>query len=168
MAPSAGGQVHWVNEFAPEGWGRILSFVEGWAGGVGWLAVVGVDCGVVADLIVGIAGVEGAWREVLVMVGVVVGAAGFDVFAAGHSRIAEGVFATCRIFTYVPIVVTLWVMVDPKAEAGEVFVSFRDFTGSWPSAGLSVCVGQMTGVFVSCRSDGLANLAEEVEDPVRS
>lgn len=88
----------------------------------------------------------------------------FDIFAAGHLRIAEGVFATCRLFGYAPLVVLLWVQVSPKSSAREVFGHFRDLTGTWPSAGLSALVGQVTGMFVNSRSDALAHLAEEVED----
>jgi amino acid transporter len=91
-------------------------------------------------------------------------AAAFDIFAAGHLRIAEGVFATCRVFAFVPVFVTLWVIVSPKRSPTEVFGQFKDYTGTWPSAGLSVLVGQVTGIFTSLRSDALAHLAEEVED----
>ena len=171
MKPSAEGQVYWVREFAPKGWGRWLGFVEGSVSGMGWQAVVAAEACVIAELVGGSIGVDddragwgSGWRGCLLMIATVSCVGAFDIFAAGHLRIAEGIFATCRIFAYVPVVVTLWVMVSPKMAPGEVFGDFRDYTGSWPSAGLSVLVGQVTGMFVNCRSDALALLAEEVED----
>ncbi|KAK3051881.1 hypothetical protein LTR09_006835 [Extremus antarcticus] len=94
----------------------------------------------------------------------VTGVSAFDVFAAGHLRIAEGVFATCRFFAFVPIVVMLWVIVSPTKSTAEMFGQFRDYTGTWSSLGISVLAGQVTGVFACARSDALAHLSEEVED----
>ncbi|KAK5165539.1 uncharacterized protein LTR77_009068 [Saxophila tyrrhenica] len=94
----------------------------------------------------------------------ITGVSSFDVFAAGHLRIAEGLFATCRFFAFAPIVVMLWVMVSPTKSTNEVFGKFRDYTGTWSSVGVSVLAGQVTGIFACARSDALAHLSEEVED----
>lgn len=40
MAPTAGGQYHWVSEFAPPGAQRVLSYLSGWMSTLGWLASV--------------------------------------------------------------------------------------------------------------------------------
>ena len=90
--------------------------------------------------------------------------AAFNTFAASHLPFAEGLFATCRVFALVPIVVTLWIMVSPKTPATEVFVHFRDHTRSWPNIGTSVLVGQITSVFTTIGSDAVEHLSEEVED----
>ena len=55
-------------------------------------------------------------------------------------------------------------MVTPKSDPAEVFVNFRDHTGTWPSTGLSALVGQISCMFVTLGSDAVAHLAEEVED----
>ena len=38
MAPTAGGQYHWVSEFAPMSYQKSLSYVSGWMSTLGWLA----------------------------------------------------------------------------------------------------------------------------------
>lgn len=48
MAPTAGGQYHWVSEFAPPGAQRVLSYASGWMSTLGWLASVASSNYVVA------------------------------------------------------------------------------------------------------------------------
>lgn len=38
MAPTAGGQYHWVSEFAPPRWQKSLSYVTGWMSTLSWQA----------------------------------------------------------------------------------------------------------------------------------
>lgn len=48
MAPTAGGQYHWVSEFAPPSAQRVLSYASGWMSTLGWLASVASSNYVVA------------------------------------------------------------------------------------------------------------------------
>jgi amino acid transporter len=36
MAPSAGGQYHWISEFAPSKFQKLLSYLVGWLTVLGW------------------------------------------------------------------------------------------------------------------------------------
>src|SRR5262245_23774346 len=38
MAPTSGGQYHWVSEFAPKSCQRFLSYIVGWVSALGWQA----------------------------------------------------------------------------------------------------------------------------------
>jgi choline transport protein len=38
MAPTSGGQYHWVSEFAPRKWQRLLSYYTGWVSAMSWQA----------------------------------------------------------------------------------------------------------------------------------
>lgn len=38
MAPTSGGQYHWVSEFAPQEWQRLLSYYTGWVSAMSWQA----------------------------------------------------------------------------------------------------------------------------------
>lgn len=40
MAPTAGGQYHWVSEFAPRSWQKGMSYLVGWTSGLGWVTSV--------------------------------------------------------------------------------------------------------------------------------
>lgn len=39
MAPTAGGQYHWVSEFAPRKYQKQLSYVVGWLCVIGWVSL---------------------------------------------------------------------------------------------------------------------------------
>lgn len=38
MAPTSGGQYHWVSEFAPPRWQKLLSYITGWMSVMSWQA----------------------------------------------------------------------------------------------------------------------------------
>lgn len=40
MAPTSGGQYHWVSEFAPPSSQKMLSYVSGWLSALGWQAFI--------------------------------------------------------------------------------------------------------------------------------
>lgn len=129
-----------------------------------------MDCYIISDIVQALIGVNHPtyspkrWAGTLFTILTVMVVSAFNTFAASHLPFAEGVFATCRVFAFVPIVVTLWVMVTPKMPASEVFLRFTDHTHTWPNTGLSVLVGQITCMFTTFGSDAVAHLAEEVED----
>lgn len=170
MAPTASGQSHWVSEFAPRKYQRYLSYCSGWMTSISWQSIIAVDCYIISDIIQALMVVNNPtyspkqWAGTLFTILTVIVVAAFNTFAASHLPFAEGVFATCRVFAFVPIIVTLWVMVSPKMSAAEVFVHFKDHTHTWPSTGVSVLVGQITCMFTTFGSDAVAHLAEEVED----
>jgi choline transport protein len=135
-----------------------------------WQSTITAECLIVSQLVQALARVwdpsyqATEWKGTLITMATVILVAAFVVFAAAHIRIAEGVFATCRMFAVVPLLVAFWVLVSPKATPRAVFLGFRDFSGTWPYTGVSALVGQVTGIFVNSRSNALAHLAEEVED----
>ena len=137
---------------------------------ISWQSIIAVECYIISDIIQALLKVNNPtysptrWAGTLFTILTVIVVSAFNTFAASHLPFAEGIFATCRVFAFVPIIVTLWVMVSPKIPPAEVFVHFTDHTGSWPSTGLSVLVGQITCMFTTFGSDAVAHLSEEVED----
>lgn len=107
------------------------------------------------------------WQATLLIIGTVVAVSAFNIFLAKHLSLSEGIFAICHVFAFFPIVISLWVLTDPKQPAREVFLHFTDNGGQWPRLGLSVLVGQVSCMFVVLGSDGVAHLAEEIEDAGR-
>lgn len=51
MAPTAGGQYHWVSEFAAPKHQKILSYTSGWLSSLAWQAFVVVDSFLLAELL---------------------------------------------------------------------------------------------------------------------
>jgi amino acid transporter len=54
MAPTAGGQYHWVSILAPASIRNFLSYIIGWLTMIGWQAIVTADCFLCAQLVQGL------------------------------------------------------------------------------------------------------------------
>lgn len=127
-------------------------------------------------------------QRALMGFGVALVVSAFNIFAAGHLSIAEGLFAICHVFALVPIITSLWVLVTPKNSAWEALGHFVDNGKyitppvSWPSSGLSVLVGQASSIvsreqltrhrdspapdtfkFIVLGTDAATHIAEEIE-----
>jgi choline transport protein len=103
------------------------------------------------------------WRGTLFTMAAAVFVSTFNIVLASHLSWCEGVFATVHFFAYVPILVGLFIL-SPKRSAEEVFLQFTQTDGKWPDTSMAVFVGQVSNLFVMLGSDGIAHLAEEIED----
>ncbi|WPH04553.1 Hypothetical protein R9X50_00744500 [Acrodontium crateriforme] len=169
MAPTAGGQYHWASEFAPPSAQRFISYCTGWLSTIAWQSVIATDCYIIAGIIQALIHVNhdtyepARWVTTLITIAVVIALAAFNMFAASHLSVAEGIFATFHVFAFVPVVISLWVMA-PTTATYDVFFNFKDHGGGWPSTELAALVGQVSCMFVVIGSDSVAHLSEEVED----
>lgn len=102
------------------------------------------------------------WQGTLLIMASVLGISLFNVFAAKHLPLAEGIFVTIHVFAFFPVIVMLLVLA-PKQAAADVFLHFTDNAG-WPSSSLAVMVGQVSTMFVVLGSDSVAHMSEEIED----
>jgi choline transport protein len=186
MAPTAGGQYHWVSEFAPRQYQKVLSYISGtlralyywgnadkpilgWLSAVSWQSIIAIDSYIVGVIIQGIIVVNNPtyaptrWQGTLLIIASVIGIGLFNIFAAKHLPLAEGIFVTFHVFAFFPIVVVLLVL-SPKQSAHDVFLNFTDNGAGWPNVGWATLVGQVSAMFVVLGSDSVAHMAEEIED----
>ena len=153
MAPSAGGQYHWVSELAPRSCQKVLSYMAGWLSTLSWQGNVAVDAFLIGKILLGICVVndEGfepqRWQETLLIVATVCGLGAFNIFAGKRLAFTELCFATLHVLAFIPIVVTLLVKTRRKLPADVVFTDFTDTGAGWPSMGLSIMVGQVSNVY---------------------
>lgn len=158
-APTAGGQYHWVSEYAPVRWQRVLSYCSGWLGMVSWQSMIVIDCYMVADIIQAVVQiarpdyVATRWRGTLLTMATGLIVSSFNILLASHLSWCEGVFATIHFFAFVPVLVGLFVLA-PKQRAADVFLNFTDVHGNWPDRSIAVLVGQVSNFFVMLGSDG--------------
>lgn len=103
------------------------------------------------------------WQGTLITIAATIIIAAFNVLLAHHLPNCEGLFAMFHFFAFVPIVVGLFVL-SPNRSAYEVFFNFAIDQGHWKNIELSCLVGQVSNMFVVLGSDGVAHLAEEIED----
>jgi len=123
------------------------------------------------------------WQGTLLTWVAVIAVASFNIFCAKHLPLAEGIFCSVHIFSFVPVIVCLWVMTPTKQSASAVFTQFTDNGAGWPNMGATVLVGQVcqscnsfsanallilrskvSSMFVVLGQDSVAHMAEEVEN----
>lgn len=172
MAPTSGGQYHWVSEFAPRSQQKFLSYIVGWLAALGWQALIATTAYSAAVLILLMVSiyhpgyVEQRWHESLLMIGIGVIGTFMNTFGAKRLPILEGIVLVVHIFGFFCIIVPLWVLA-PKADASDVFGTFSNF-GGWPTIGTACYVGTITATGSFAGSDAAAHLAEETKDASKS
>ena len=154
IAPTAGGQYHWVSEFAPKKYQKILSYMSGWLSTLAWQSFVAVDSFLVGEVILGMIAlndqlfVPQRWQATLLIVATVLALGAFNFLAGKRLADAENVFFALHLLAFLPIIVTMLAMTPKKQTAKAVFTQFTDNGAGWSSMGLTVMVGQVSCVFV--------------------
>ena len=173
MAPTAGGQYHWVSEFAPAKYQRLLSYLSGWLSAISWQSIVALDCFLVGTIIQGMIIVNNdsyistRWQSTLLVMAVSVYIGLFNVFAARHLDLAEGIVVIGHFLAFIPVIIVLLVLA-PKRSAREVFLEFSINGSGWPNAGWATMVGQVSAIFAVLGSDSVAHMSEEIQDSSRN
>ncbi|KAM0699414.1 hypothetical protein Q7P36_001462 [Cladosporium allicinum] len=172
MAPTSGGQYHWVSEFAPRAQSKFLSYIVGWLAALGWQALVATTAYSSAVIILSMASIyhpEYAmqnWHQSLLMIGIGVIGTLMNTYGAKHLPVLEGIVLIVHIFGFFCIIIPLWVLA-PKAPASEVFGTFENF-GGWSSVGAACFVGSITATGSFAGSDAAVHLSEETKDASKS
>lgn len=176
MAPTSGGQYHWVSEFAPPKYQRFLSYSAGWMSSLGWLASAASGNFVCATLIQSMVDVENAdfafpnWQYTLIMLAFVVVFTFFNTRGASLLPAFETVALAGHLGLFLVFVIPIWVMA-PKNSASEVFTSFVD-SGNWGSIGLACLVAQTSIVYCNLgkpqQIEGNNAVSNHTQDPTVS
>ncbi|KAM0695610.1 hypothetical protein Q7P36_004092 [Cladosporium allicinum] len=169
MAPTAGGQYHFISEFAPRPMQKPLSYIVGWLCCLGWVAGVpacGLQlAGIVQEMVkltCPEADYDTAWQATLTVFLFIILTVGFNVYFAQHLPLAEGVVLFLHVFGFFAFLLTFWIMAD-HASAKDVFTNFHN-GGGWPSTGLSCLVGLSSPIWCFIGPDAGAHMSEELKD----
>jgi choline transport protein len=169
-APTAGGQYHWVSEFAPRSTQRFTSYL------VGWLCVLGWQTGAASSAFLSAAEIQGLailnypnyvpkqWHLCLIMIAVTGVCGIFNTFLARKLPLVEGCVLILHILGFFAIMIPLWILA-PRTDAKTVFTSFNN--NGWSATGLSVLVGIISPAVSLIGSDSATHMAEEVKDASR-
>ncbi|KAM3434969.1 hypothetical protein MY4824_005122 [Beauveria thailandica] len=181
VAPTTGGQYHWVSEFAPPGYQAFLSYVvetggEG-GGGTGWLGVLGWQTLVTSIAFQAGTEIQGLlalnydsyvferWHGTMFVMAIIVFAFVFNTLLASRLNLVEGAILVVHIFGFFCMLVPLWVLA-PRTPSRIVWTQFHD--GGWNSTGLSTLIGLITSVLPLLGADASVHMAEEVQDAART
>lgn len=168
MAPTSGGQYHWVSELAPKQHQQSLSYL------VGWLCVLGWQTGIVSVAFLAANQIQGLvilnnpnyvperWHGTLIVIAVAGFSIVFNTLLARKLPLIEGIVLVLHVLGFFAIFITMWVL-GPRSPAKEVFGGFQDNAG-WGNVGLSVLVGQLSAIFSLLGSDAATHMSEELRD----
>lgn len=157
IAPTAGGQYHWVSEFAPRSCQKFLSYASGWLSTLALQSFLAVHCFLVARIVLGMVVLnhEGfvplRWHVTLLIMATVLGLCAFNLFAGKHLALAETIFAAFHFLAVIPVIAVLLAFAPKKQSAKDVFLNFGDNVAGWSSMSLAVIVGQLSSFFVVLR-----------------
>ncbi|RDW56626.1 hypothetical protein BP5796_13091 [Coleophoma crateriformis] len=175
MAPISGGQYHWVSEFAPPRYQKVLSYVTGWMSVCSWQAGNASGSYLTGTIVQALLQINNAsyqptnfeyqWQGTLFMFAMVLILYVFNVYLARLWPKVQNGLMLLHILGFLVVVIVLWVMA-PHQSAKAVFTEFTNY-GGWSSMGLSLMVGQITGIYSLVGSDASAHMAEEVRDAGR-
>ncbi|RMZ85559.1 hypothetical protein DV737_g597, partial [Chaetothyriales sp. CBS 132003] len=168
MAPTSGGQYHWVSEFAPRKYQKFLSFIVGWLCVLGWQTGAANTAFLAGTQIQGLAilnypnYVSQRWHGTLITFGVASFSVFFNTFLVRKLPLVEGIVLIIHIFGFFAVLITLWVL-GPVGKASEVFTTFNNY-GGWSSNGLSALVGILAVMIPLLGADGAVHMSEELRD----
>lgn len=168
MAPTSGGQYHWVSEFAPREHQQFLSYVIGWLCVLAWQASAAATSFMAGTMIQGLLVLNypdyvfERWHGTLLVFAVAGFAVIFNTVLAKKLPLIEGVVLVIHIFGFFAILVPLWVL-GPRGDARTVFTEFSNFTG-WNSAGTATIVGVLGAILPLLGGDAPVHLSEELRD----
>ncbi|RMZ77239.1 hypothetical protein DV738_g4527, partial [Chaetothyriales sp. CBS 135597] len=168
MSPTAGGQYHWVSEFAPPRYQQILSYISGWLTAIGWQVYNASVAFLVGTIIQGLIVLNDEtylykrWHGTLLAIAVVLFSISFNTVLASRLPVIEGIVLVLHILGFFAIIIPLWVMA-PRAPADVALLQFVN-NGGWSTTGLSSMVGLLAPIAVLIGYDCSVHMSEEIKD----
>ncbi|KAL8819984.1 MAG: hypothetical protein Q9223_001689 [Gallowayella weberi] len=171
MAPTSGGQYHWVSEFAPPSAQKFLSFLTGWLSTLAWQTGIASGSYLTASQIQGLILLNDPsyaferWHGTLMVIATAIIAISLNIFFARQLPRVEILMLIMHFVGFFAIIIPLWVLA-PRTPARTVFTEFQN-NGGWPNLGLSVLIGLTGPLYSMIASDCVVHMAEEIRDASR-
>ncbi|RGP74084.1 hypothetical protein FSPOR_1779 [Fusarium sporotrichioides] len=168
MAPTSGGQYHWVSEFSPPKYQKILSYASGWMTTLGWLASFASSCYTIAFQVQACINVTNPdfaftpWQIALIMWAVILITIAFNTWGTAFFPQLETASLIGHILGFFAVMIPLWVLCD-KNSADDIFLQFTDQSG-WDSMGFAYISSQIYVLWCCFGSDSIVHLSEEVKN----
>ena len=157
MAPTSGGQYHWVSEFAPPRYQQFLSHSMGWMSTLSWQAGTASGPFLVGTLIQSLISVNYPdyeatnWQGTLFVFAVTSIVWIMNVWGSRAMPLIQNLMLIVHIGGFLAILIIFWVLA-PHNTAEVVFTRFTN-DGGWSTIGLSLMVGQISALYgLICKS----------------
>ncbi|KAL4882162.1 amino acid/polyamine transporter I [Aspergillus karnatakaensis] len=168
MAPTSGGQYHWVSMLAPPSKVKFLSYITAWLTFIGWQATFATAAFLTGTMIQGVAVlthpgyVPANWHATFYYWAVVAFAVGINIVGRSVLPKFEGLILVVHIVGFFAVLIPLVSLAD-TVSAKDVFTQFIN-EGGWSSQGLSFFVGLIGCVFAFAGGDAAVHMSEEIEN----
>ncbi|KAH7380206.1 amino acid/polyamine transporter I [Phaeosphaeria sp. MPI-PUGE-AT-0046c] len=168
MAPTSGGQYHWVSEIAPRKHQKFLSYIVGWMCVIGWQAAMATTAFATTQQLQGLIALNSSsyaikgWHSTLLTVAITLFAILWNTVFVRKLPLIEGIGLTLHVFGFFAFVVVLWVM-GPRSDTRIVWTNFED-NGGWGNKGVATLVGILGPMVTLIGSDSSCHLSEELRD----
>ncbi|KAI1453204.1 choline transport protein [Annulohypoxylon moriforme] len=170
MAPTSGGQYHWVSMLSPPWCRRFLSYFTGWLTITGWQAFVASAAFLTGSLIQGLVllthpnyvNTMQNWHGTLLFWAVILLAYGINSVIGSVLAKFEGVVLIIHILGFFIVILPL-TLLGTKNEHEAVWNTWVNL-GGWQTQGLSFCIGIIGNVFAFVGADGAIHMSEEIRD----
>ena len=162
MAPTSGGQYHWISEFSPPRYQKYLSYAAGWTSALGWLTGNASGYFIMSTLVEALVEVYHPdweftnWQSTLVMMFFLLITIYFNTLGAKLLPAIEVVSLVFHLAGFVITIVPLWVLA-PKNSASDVFGPVVN-GGGWSNSGTSFLVGTITILFSNLGPDAAVHI----------
>ncbi|PIG69434.1 amino acid permease [Aspergillus arachidicola] len=168
MAPTSGGQYHWVSEFAPRSCQKFLSYITGWLCAMGWQCAIVSIAFLAGTIIQGLIVLNHddyvfeRWHGTLLVIAITFFGILFNTFLAKKLPFVEVLILILHVVGLFAIIIPLWVLA-PRRSAQQVFTEFNN-GGGWNSAGTATLVGFSTTITALIGYDCAVHMSEEIKD----
>lgn len=169
MAPTTGGQYHWVWMLAPPWCRTFLSYIMGWLVICGWQAILAGDGYLGGTMIVALIQlnhenyIPELWHGTLLFWAFVVVAVFINTVTSSILPKIETFMLVVHVVGFFAVLIPVVHLAPDKASAHDVFTQFSN-GGAWPSQGLSFFIGLVGNVFAMFGCDSAVHMAEEVNN----
>lgn len=166
MAPTSGGQYHWVAMLAPRWCAKFLSYLTGWLTVGGWQGSVSSSALLTGNMILGLASLNNIdfqpqlWQGTLLFWAIFLFAVFINTLVSSALPKFEGLILVLHVLGFFAILIPL-ITLGPHADAKEVFTTWTN-NGGFSSQGLSFMVGIMGNVFAFVGTDAAFHVSFDV------
>ncbi|KAF2256486.1 amino acid transporter [Trematosphaeria pertusa] len=168
MAPTSGGQYHWVSEFASPQSQQFLSYMIGWLCVLGWQTGAANTAFLAGTQIQGLIALNKPdyafepWHGTLLVFAVSAFNVVFNTFLVKKLPLIEAIVLFIHVLGFFTVLVILWVT-GPVGNAEETFTTFNDY-GGWNNLGLATLSGLVAVVLPLLGADAAVHMSEELRD----
>lgn len=173
MSPTAGGQYHWVSEFAPAAWQKQASYASGWMSSLGWISSLSGGVYVCADLVqvcinIGYPDfVVTSWQIFLFILAMFLVTIGLNTLGARFLPAIEVVSLIGHTAGFLVFVGVLWGMCRPLNGSKDVFAGFEN-NGGWSNFGMVCVLNQVAIIWSMLGSDTIVHICKSHAGHLRS